>query len=230
VASEKPLALSIADLDRIKHAVAASGISLTMFLPMRFEGVYRAMRDIVRRGAIGEAAQIDGQKSYKLGERPEWMRNRSEFGGTIPYIGIHMVDLIRFTSGRELAKSVSMHARVGFPEMRDMENTTGTLFRMDNGGVAVMHLDYLRPEKGEGHGDDRLRIAGTKGVLEYREHSGLSLVTLAEPERAISNLPANGSLFLDFLDAAYNGKPTGLPLQDIYRANEIVLEAQAAAV
>src|SRR5579864_3970166 len=41
VASEKPLALSIPDLDRIKRAVAASGISLTMFLPMRFEGVFR---------------------------------------------------------------------------------------------------------------------------------------------------------------------------------------------
>jgi len=230
VASEKPVALSIPDLDRIKRAVAASGISLTMFLPMRFDGVFRAMRDIVHRGAIGEPAQIDAQKSYKLGERPDWMRERSEFGGTIPYIGIHMVDLIRFTSGRELGKSVSMQARVGFPEMRDMENTTGTLFRMDNGGVAVMHLDYLRPEKGEGHGDDRLRIAGTKGVMEYSEHRGLSLVTDSAVEHEIANVPANGSLFLDFLDSVYNGKAPGLPLKDIYRANEIVLQAQAAAV
>ena len=230
VVSEKPLALSIPDLDRIKRAVASSGISLTMFLPMRFYAVYRAMRDIVHRGAIGEAAQIDAQKSYKLGERPAWMRDRSEFGGTVPYIGIHMVDLIRFTSGRELGKTVSMQARVGFPEMRDMENTTGTLFRLDNGGVAVMHLDYLRPEKADGHGDDRLRIAGTKGVVEYSEHRGLSLLTDSAPEREVSNLPPAGSLFLDFLDSVYNGKPSGLPLQDIYRANEIVLQAQAAAV
>jgi predicted dehydrogenase len=230
VACEKPLALSLADLEHIKRAVAASGISLTMFLPMRYEGVFRAMRDIVRRGAIGEAAQIDAQKSYKLGERPEWMRDRSEFGGTIPYIGIHMVDLIRFTSGRELGKSVSMEARVGFPEMRDMENTTGTLFRMDNGGVAVMHLDYLRPDKGQGHGDDRLRIAGTKGVVEYSEHRGLSLVTQSAAERMITDVPATGSLFLDFLDSVYNGKASGLPLQDIYRVNEIVLQAHAASV
>ena len=141
VASEKPLALDIADLEKIKKAVARKGIRLTMFLPMRFYGVYRAMRDIVRSGAIGEPAQIDAQKSYKLGERAEWMRHRSEFGGTIPYIGIHMVDLIRFTSGRELVNSVSMSAQVGRPDMGEMENTTGTVFKMDNGGVAVMHLD-----------------------------------------------------------------------------------------
>jgi predicted dehydrogenase len=225
VACEKPLALSMADLERIKRAVAQAGISLTMFLPMRFYGVYRAMRDIVRSGAIGEPAQIDAQKSYQLGERPEWMRDKREFGGTIPYIGIHMVDLIRFTSGRELVKSVSMQARVGFSEMRDMENTTGTLFRMDNGGVAVMHLDYLRPEKAVGHGDDRLRIAGTKGVVEYAEHRGLSLVTDAEGEHEVVQIPPDGSLFVDFLDNVYNGKPPGLPLNDVYRANELVLSA-----
>jgi predicted dehydrogenase len=223
VACEKPLALSLADLDRIKRAVAEAGISLTMFLPMRFYGVYRAMRDIVRSGVIGEPAQIDAQKSYQLGERPEWMRDKREFGGTIPYIGIHMVDLIRFTSGRELVKSVSMSARVGFPELRDLENTTGTLFRLDNGGVAVMHLDYLRPEKAVGHGDDRLRIAGTKGVVEYAEHRGLSLVTDAEGEHAVVKLPADGSLFVDFLDSVYNGHAPGLPVGDVYRANELVL-------
>lgn len=230
VACEKPLALSMEELERVKKAVASSGISLTMFLPMRFEGVYRAMRDAVRRGAIGEAAQIDAQKSYKLGERPEWMRNHGEFGGTIPYIGIHMVDLMRFTSGRELGKSVSLHARVGFPELRDMENTTGTLFRMDNGGVAVMHLDYLRPETADGHGDDRLRIAGTKGVIEYSEHRGLWMVTDRAAEQKVVNLPADGSLFVDFLESVYHGKEAGLPLADIYRANEIVLEAQGAVV
>jgi len=223
VACEKPLALSMADLERIKKAVAGAGISLTMFLEMRFYGVYRAMRDIVRSGAIGEPVQIDAQKSYQLGERPEWMRDKREFGGTIPYIGIHMVDLIRFTSGRELVKSVSMSARVGFPEIRDLENTTGTLFRMDNGGVAVMHLDYLRPKKAVGHGDDRLRIAGTKGVVEYAEHRGLSLVTDAVAEHEVTNVPADGSLFVDFLDSVYNGKAAGLPLNDVYRANELVL-------
>jgi len=66
--------------------------------------------------------------------------------------------------------------------------------------------------------------------LEYSEHRGLSLVTESAVEREIGNLPANGSLFLDFLDSVYNGKTPGLPLQDIYRANEIVLLAQEAAV
>jgi predicted dehydrogenase len=229
VAAEKPLAIERADLERVKRAVTESGIRLTMLLPMRFEPPYAAMRQMVAAGRIGEVAQIAAQKSYKLGGRPEWMRHRATFGGTIPYIGIHMVDLMRFIGGRDLVEAVSFEARVGFPEMGDLENTTATLFRLDNGGTAVLHLDYLRPEAAPTHGDDRLRLAGTRGVVEFQEGTGLTLMTADDPPRAIHDLPAERRLFLDFLDSVYNGTPAGLGLPDIYRANEIVLAARESA-
>ena len=229
VAAEKPLAIERAELERVKRAVAESGIRLTMLLPMRFEPPYVAMRQMVAAGRIGEVAQIAAQKSYKLGERPEWMRHRATFGGTIPYIGIHMVDLMRFIGGRDLVEAVSFEARVGFPEMGDLENTTATLFRLDNGGAAVLHMDYLRPPGAPTHGDDRLRLAGTRGVVEFQEGTGLTLVTVDDPPRAIHDLLPARRLFLDFLDSVYNGTPTGLGLPDIYRANEIVLAARESA-
>ena len=37
---------------------------------------------------------------------------------------------------------------------------------MDNGGSATMHLDYLRPLTASGHGDDRLRVSGTRGIVD----------------------------------------------------------------
>jgi predicted dehydrogenase len=229
IVAEKPLAIDRDGLERVKRAVADNGVRLTMLLPMRFEPPYAAMRRIVESGALGEVAQMAAQKSYKLGERPDWMRHRASFGGTIPYIGIHLVDLMRFTSGRELVETVSFQARIGFAEMGGLENTTATLFRLDNGGTATMHLDYLRPETAPTHGDDRLRLAGTRGVLEFQEAAGLTLVTAKGPPRPVRDLPAARSLFLDFLDSVYNGKPAGLSLEDIYRANEIVLAARESA-
>lgn len=229
IVAEKPLAIERAGLDRVKQAVAGNGIRLTMLLPMRFDPPYRAMRQIVASGRIGEVAQMGAQKSYKLGDRPEWMRHQGTFGGTIPYIGIHMVDLMRFTSGRELTEAAAFQARVGFPEIGDLENTTSTLFRLDNGGTAAMRLDYLRPETAPSHGDDRLRLAGTRGVVEFQEASGVTLVTGREAPHAVRDLPSARSLFLDFLDSVYNGKPAGLTLADIYRANEIVLSARESA-
>ena len=229
IVAEKPLAIMVADLDRIRQAVAESGIHLTMLISMRFEARYRAMKQIVEAGEIGEVAQIAAQKSYKLGERAEWMRNRTTYGGTIPFIGVHMVDLMRFTSGRELVEAVSFEGRVGYSELRDMENTTATIFQLDNRGTATLHMDYLRPDTASSWGDDRLRIAGTRGVVEYQAATGVTLITDARAPREVSNLPPEGSLFLDFIEALYHGVPAGLSLADIYRVNEIVLAARESA-
>ena len=229
VASEKPLAIERTDLERIRQAVQQNGIRLTMLLPMRFYGPYLAMKQVVETGEIGEVGQIDAQKSYKPGERPAWMLRRSSFGGSIPYIGIHMVDLMRWLSGREFVEVVSLQAHIGFPEYGQMENTTGSLFRLDNGGVAVLHMDYLRPKKAATHGDDRLRLAGTGGVLEYQQATGVTVITGSQKPRTITELPPDRSLFLDFLDSVYNQKDPGLSFSDIYRVNEIVLAARESA-
>lgn len=229
IAAEKPVALTRADLDKVKQAVASKGIRLTMFLPMRFYGSYSEMRRIIASGAIGEVAQTDAQKSYKLGPRPEWMLNTKTYGGTIPYIGVHMVDLIRYTTGRDIVEAFSMQNRIGHAEMKDMENTTATVFRLDNGSVSVLHMDYLRPESAEGHGDDRLRVVGTEGIIEFQEHAGLKLIAKGGKEHEIAPLPKDRSLFADFLDSVYNGKPAGLSLDDIYRVSEIVLAARESA-
>src|SRR5262249_44424100 len=162
------------------------GVHLTMLLPMRFSAPYLALRQIVDSGQIGEVAQIDAQKSYKLGERSAWMLQRSTYGGTIPYIGVHMVDLMRWISGREFVGRVAFQSHIGYPGYGQMENTTGSLFRLDNGGVAVLHMDYLRPDAAPTHGDDRLRLAGTTGVAEYQEATGVTVITGREKPRKIT--------------------------------------------
>src|SRR5579864_9685146 len=189
VVAEKPLAITAPNLERIQKAITDSGIHLTMLIEMRFLGQYRALKQIVDSGEIGEVAQMGAQKSYKLGERADWMRHRSTYGGTIPYIAIHMVDLMRWTSGRELVEAVSFQGRVGFPHLREMENTTATIFRLDNHGTADLHMDYLRPDTAPSWGDDRLRLAGTLGVAEYQAATGVTLVTAKQAPRQIRGLP-----------------------------------------
>ena len=229
VVAEKPLANTRALFDQVRKDVADSGIHLTMIISMRFLPEFQALRQIVASGEIGDVVQVTAQKSYKLGARPDWMKHRNSFGGTIPYIGIHLVDLMRFTSGREMFHLASHETRVGHPELGDMENTAVSMYRLDNGGNASFHLDYCRPESAPSHGDDRLRIAGTLGIAEYIEGLGVSVVSNGKPPRKIDPLPPAKSFFADWLESVHNGKPSGLPLADIYRANEIVLEARDAA-
>ncbi len=230
IIAEKPLGIDWSDLQKIQTALRTAKVKLTMLLPMRFWGSFIAMKQIVESGELGEIAQIDAQKSYVLGnDRPEWMLHRSSFSGTIPYIGIHLVDLMRFTSRRELVRVAAFQAHIGQPAAGDMENTAVTIFQLDNGGTAQMHLDYLRPATAATHGDDRLRLAGTEGVLEYREADGLTLITNQRKLHAVDQLPRNRSLVVNFIENLYGSEPLALTLDDIFRANEIVLTARDAA-
>ena len=229
VIAEKPLAITRASFNRVRQTVDRNGIKLGMLLPMRFDSPYMALKKVVDDGLIGEVAQIGSQKSYKTGARAAWFLNKSTYGGTILWIGIHMIDLMRFASGREFREAAGFQGHVAFPELRDMENITASLFRLDNGGVATLRMDYLRPAGATTHGDDRLRLAGTKGVVEYQAATGIVLMAGDQKPRTIDNLQPKKSVFVDFLESSYNGKPSGLSLADIYRVNEIVLAAQEAA-
>ena len=227
-AAEKPIALSIADTRRVRAVADKTGTPLTMLLPMRFDPAYVVMKQIVDRGEIGEAVQLSGQKSYQLGERPEWMKEREHFGGTIPYIACHTVDLLRFVSGRDMVATAAFHANVGFPQVRDMENTAAISYQLDNGGTADVRLDYLRPEAGSSHGDDRLRVAGTDGVVEYIGGK-VTLMTDSKPLHEVTERPEVQPLFAEFLDFVFNGAPVSLTQDELFRVTEIVLRSREAA-
>ncbi|MGH9629441.1 MAG: Gfo/Idh/MocA family protein [Bryobacteraceae bacterium] len=229
IIAEKPLAITRADFEKVRKTVDQAGVRLGMLLPMRFDSHYLAMKKVVDDGLIGEVAQIGAQKSYKTGDRPAWFLKKETYGSTMLWIGIHMVDLMRWTSGREFREAAGFESRVGFPELDEMNNVTASLFRLDNNGVAALRMDYLRTQTAVTHGDDRLRLAGTKGVLEYQAATGLTLMTSEQKPHVLDNLPQKQSVFVDFLESVYNGKTASLPVSDIYRVNEIVIAADEAA-
>ena len=61
---------------------------------------------------------------------------------------------------------------------------------MHNGGVASVTLDYLRPEAAPTHGDERLRIAGSRGVIETAlVERKVTLITADKPPRTLPLTP-----------------------------------------
>jgi predicted dehydrogenase len=229
VIAEKPLALSLADLSKIRSASEQHHVRVGLLLPMRYQPEFQMMKRVVAEGMVGEVVQIDAQKSYKAGVRPEWYLHRATYGGTIPWLAPHMIDLMRFTSGREFRESAGYAANVGAAGLGDMENVTASVFRLDNGGTATLRMDYLRPEAAPTHGDDRLRLAGLNGVVEFEERTGVTLMTHKQSPKRMSELPAAGSVFVDFLESVYAGKPSELPLAEILRISEIVIGAEQSA-
>ncbi len=230
IVSEKPVATTLADLEALKKVVTQSKVRLTAMMNMRCFPAYRAARKAIQGGLIGEPILLTSQKSYRFGKaRPWFYKDLKTYGGTIPWAGIHSIDYMQWTTGRKYVQVSAWHGNQDHPDYPGFQDHAGVLLKLDNGGTAMTNLDYLRPETAPTHGDDRLRIAGSEGVLEvWGSEKRVHLITAADGSRDLE-LPDEVDFFADFL-AELSGKGEHLISQeDAFRLTEICLKARDAA-
>ncbi len=227
--AEKPLAISRQDLAAVKKAALTSKAKLGMLTPLRYAPPFLAMREVVASGRIGEVLLLGGQKSYRRGANSTWKNKRASYGSTMLWIGPHVVDLFHFSSGLKMTEAFCWQANVQDPTLGDRENVVGAVLRLANGGVAELRMDYLRPDSAPTHEDDRLRIAGTKGIVEYTAATGVTLLEEGKAPAKIEQLPTARHLFADFLDHVYNGAPPRQTLDEVLHVSDAVQAAEDAS-
>jgi len=228
--SEKPLTMTLEELEEVKGAFGPSGPLISMLMTMRFEPSYRKVREAIKSGAIGKVCLANAQKSYKLGQRPPWQQDHRTYSTTIAFIGIHSVDLIRWCTGVEFEEVMAYQSNAGHPEVHEMEDNAVLLLKMDTGGSACVHLDYCRPMSAPTHGDDLLRVAGTSGVIETFEQG--SRVRLITRERGYEELILGEGVdqFMNFVKATDGKEECEVPSSDCFRMTEIILKARESAL
>ncbi len=201
---EKPLAIDIPTLEKVYQAVKDNGVKLTAMLTMRSENIFRAAKKAYDSGAIGEAVLCNGRKSYKYGNaRPEWFGDRSIYGGTIAWVGIHAFDFINYITGLKFVNTAAMGGNFAHPERPECYDNVAVCSTLSNGGHATVSVDYLRPMASKTHGDDWVRIVGTKGVIESRG-SNLTCTVHTDEEPIEVDLPEKSKMFKDFMLSIIN--------------------------
>ncbi len=179
---DKPLALSLEALQEVMREQRASGRPVCAMMGLRAEPHFAAAKRVIDSGALGAPLLITAQKSYKLGQRPEFYTRRETYGGTIPWIGIHAIDWCAWLGGRRFVDVTARHTTQGNGGFGTMESAAAMLFSLEGGGVAMVNADFLRPAGAYTHGDDRVRVVGEGGVLETRAGHAYFL-----PEKGFQN-------------------------------------------
>lgn len=232
IISEKPLAGTLGELQTLRQERDRAGVRITALLGMRLAPALAAARRAVADGLIGEPVLISAQKSYRWGtNRPEFYKQRRTYGGSIPWVAIHAIDFIRFVTGLEYAEVTARQAVKVHQDYPGCEDCGALLFGMTNGGHATLTFDFLRPAKADSHGDDRLRVVGSKGIVEVRlAGKGTCELVTNEEELTSVPLPDSGrSQFLDFVAEIRGGPQHFLAPDDAFRATEVALKARSAA-
>lgn len=223
---EKPMAVSLEQLERLQKTHAQGKAALCPMLPYRYHPEFYAAWRAVKDGLIGEPLLITAQKSYKLGSRHPMYTHRATYGGTIPWVAIHAIDWVHwFTDGRVLEVSAS-HATAGNRGHGEMESSGLCFYRLANSGAASVSCDYFRPGAAPTHGEDRLRVAGEKGVVEVGAGEA-RLCTHAEARSLPKEEPR--AIFVEFVRHILEGAPMRITAEEAFAVSELALKSREAA-
>lgn len=227
---EKPAATTLEDLDRLEavyREAKEKGVHFAYMLTTRYDPWFYTAYQAVQQGAIGEIRMLNGQKSYKAGKRGPLFHKRETYGGTIPWVGIHALDWVLWFSGKRVKAVSAVQSSMANNHNGTMEATAICLFQLEDEVVAHINIDYLRPQTAETHGDDRIRIAGTKGVIEVRGGKVYLINGEAEGQRELPLLQPP-QIFEDFA-ASLEGKPSLITAEQSLYFTRVCLTAQKAA-
>jgi predicted dehydrogenase len=230
VMSEKPLAMDLATLTRLYEQALERDVLVLPMHAMRSNKALATVSDVIRTGRVGSPLVSSHQKSYKWGHsRPDYYRSRQTFPGIAPWVGIHAFDWMVWMMGDAFTGVYGVEDMTARPTYAGCASQAGYVFEMRNGCVAVVSLDYLRPEAASSHGDERVRIAGSKGVVE----SALieDRVTLITSDQGLQSLTLVEVpyWYTTFVQAVVEETRPFMDMWEAFRITEIALKAQQSA-
>jgi myo-inositol 2-dehydrogenase/D-chiro-inositol 1-dehydrogenase/scyllo-inositol 2-dehydrogenase (NAD+) len=175
---EKPMALNLAECDRIIEAARQAGVILQMAFMRHFDPAFVAAKQQIDDGLIGQPL-IVRSLTRGPGLPPPWARDIRNSNGMLAEVNSHDFDTIRWLAGGDFTSVFAQAAALKVPDLKeeypDFYDTAVVTLQLDNGAFGM--VDGVCPAE-YGY-DARAEVVGSQGVLfigELRE-AGLTRVT-----------------------------------------------------
>jgi myo-inositol 2-dehydrogenase/D-chiro-inositol 1-dehydrogenase len=242
---EKPLALTLADCDRLIAQAAASSLVAQVGFQTRWHRFARRARALVAAGALGPLELVRSGITSLWREVPTWRQRRATGGGVVFEVAMHHFDLWRFVLGTEV-EEVTARTRSGAWE----DESAAITARMSDGTLVASSFAERAPASNrlELHGREAAiavsfyRFDGFERLAADGIPGGLGrplrdlLRGLRELPAALAALPAGGEWrrayreqWRQFAAATRSGVVAGATLEDGRRALAVALAAAESA-
>jgi predicted dehydrogenase len=207
VLCEKPMALSVAECDRMIAACKANGVKLGIAYYRHFYPVINRVKEIIAAGELGKVsfAQINAFEFFDppIDHPRYWFLEKAKSGGgPMMDFGCHRIEVLTnlFGDVREL-RSIVSNAVFG----REVEDTACALFQFENGTCANLTVTHAADEA-----QDTLDIFGTLGSIHIPVLNGAEIkIRIDGNERTEFHAPAENihqPLIEDFAEAVLNNR------------------------
>ena len=164
---EKPLALTLADADRLIGAIEKSGADVRVGYSRRYKDRYLIAKEQILQGrigtAVGGAARVFNSRSQALA-----MMQRNPHATPVVDALTYYVDLMSWLFGGKRLAEVYARGQMGVLQKagHEVPDVTYAILTYDDGTVVNLGVSYALPEKypALGHAA-RVEVLGTEGVM-----------------------------------------------------------------
>jgi myo-inositol 2-dehydrogenase/D-chiro-inositol 1-dehydrogenase len=225
---EKPMAVTLADADRVIDAARAAGVVLQVGFNRRFAADWAAARALLDDGRLGTPRLLRSVTRDPGGFDPARVAPNTIFLETL----IHDFDALRFLNPGASAVEVFATANALVePEWRDrgLLDTAVALVRFDNGAVGTAEACF---EASYGY-DVRGEVFGSGGMATMGDGRRTGMVFSGKPGQLAETVRSDQELLsaayvaelAAFVDAVRQGTPAPVGGEDARSALEIALAA-----
>ena len=201
---EKPLALNMADVDRMIAEAGQRGLLLMVGQSLRFFTHIRYIKTLIDAGEIGRVRHIVHRRMSlgRGGDEQSWFARQALSGGILPGIGTHSLDAILWWLGEQAESVYAMVQNIDpHPEV-DIEDEVSLVATTPSGALINVAFSFhhsLGYEWSVAGTEGTIHLSGTQGVLK------LNGEVREVPERV--ELPGEDSIQHEFLSAVAEGRP-----------------------
>ena len=161
---EKPMAVSLEEVDRMERACRGAGVKFMLGFCMR-NNVYNAKaRELVRGGAIGQVVMGRAQLTCWYPPIPgAWRQDVSiSHGGSLIDMGTHCLDLLEWITGATIVETAAFQDLLTHKYPTRIEDTSTVLVRLSNGAHGIVDNYFNLPDAAT---RNSLELHGTKGSI-----------------------------------------------------------------
>ncbi len=188
---EKPMSVTVEEAASMIEAAKKSQVMLTVFHNRRWDGDFKALKQIIEKGLIGKVYQIEAYLGG-YGHPPDWWRaDKKVSGGALYDWGPHFIDWLLNLVPEKMAGVVGFSQKLVWMDVTN-EDDARLIIRFESGAIADFQVSSIAMV-----GKPRWRILGTKGaILDGDGHFKVS--TLVNGFRAEIKVPFGKDTWQDF--------------------------------
>ncbi|KQX51670.1 Gfo/Idh/MocA family protein [Paenibacillus sp. Root444D2] len=224
VLCEKPLGISVSEMEAMITACKENGVQLMTAFPCRYLASVIKAKEAVEQGEIGDIIAIKGTNRGSL---PSGWFLQSELsgGGALLDHTVHVMDLMNWITKSEV-KEVYAYSATLFNDHLDIDDAGMIHVKFANGVFGVLDTSWSRNASFPTWGDVTMTIIGTKGTIAIDGFAQKNELYSMDNGKGVWNFWGDSMddyLVRSFVYALLNGEQVPITGEDGLRSTVVAL-------